>query len=135
MPTTTTTLQDARTRIDEINERVVELLAERQAIVDELCEIKADADRSVRDPEREAELLAHVRSVAEERGLPPDLAEALFEEIMAHSVQRQRRRRGNDRSDSPVDRDSAESDSSATSERVRSKQATGSSTQSTSTSE
>lgn len=96
MPTTTTTVEGARTRIDEINQRVVELLAERQAIVDELCEVKADTGKSVRDPEREAELLAHVRSVAEEAGCPPELAEALFEEILEHSVQRQRRRRGLD---------------------------------------
>ena len=94
MPTTTTTtVQDARARIDEINERVVALLAERQAIVDELCEIKADAGQSIRDPEREAELLDHVRSVAEEEGLPPDLAQTLFESILDHSVQRQRRQR------------------------------------------
>ncbi|MBB4067487.1 chorismate mutase [Salinibacter ruber] len=88
-----TTVPEARARIDEINERVVELLAERQAIVDALCELKADAERTVRDPEREAELLAHVRAVADEAGLPPTLAETLFEEILAHSVERQRRQR------------------------------------------
>ncbi len=86
-------LQDARARIDEINERVVELLAERQAVVDELCDVKADTGQTIQDPEREAELLAHVRSVAEEEGLPPDLAETLFEAILKHSVQRQRRKR------------------------------------------
>ncbi|WP_263840569.1 chorismate mutase [Salinibacter sp.] len=91
--TSPTTVPEARARIDEINERVVELLAERQAIVDALCELKADADRTVRDPEREAELLAHVRAVADEAGLPPTLAETLFEEILAHSVERQRRQR------------------------------------------
>jgi len=91
--TNPTTVQEARARIDEINERVVELLAERQDIVDDLCAFKADAGRTVRDPEREAELLAHVRAVADEAGLPPDLAETLFEEILAHSVQRQRRQR------------------------------------------
>jgi len=93
MESSTTTVQEARARIDEINERVVELLAERQSIVDELCEIKAETGQSVRDPEREAELLDHVRSVAKEKGLPPDLAQTLFEDILEHSVQRQRRRR------------------------------------------
>lgn len=86
-------LEEARDRIDEINRRVVELLAERQGVVDELCNVKAQADEDIRDPEREAELLAHVRSVAEEAGLSPDLAELLFEEILTHSVDRQRRRR------------------------------------------
>ena len=93
---TPTSLQDARARIDEINERVVELLAERQAVVDELCEVKADTGQTIRDPEREAELLAHVRSVAEEEGLPPDLAETLFESILEHSVKRQRRKRADE---------------------------------------
>lgn len=93
---TTTTVQEARSRIDDINERVVELLAERQAIVDELCEIKADAGRPVRDPEREAELLEHVRTVAKETGLSPDLAETLFEDILDHSVAAQQRRRASD---------------------------------------
>lgn len=88
-----TSLQEARARIDEINERVVELLAERQAVVDELCDVKAETGKTIRDPEREAELLAHVRSVAEDEGLPPDLAETLFEAILEHSVQRQRRKR------------------------------------------
>lgn len=96
--TNPTTVQDARARIDEINERVVELLAERQAIVDELCALKADADQTVRDPEREAELLAHVRAVADEAGLSPDLAEILFEEILVHSVRRQRRQRADEQS-------------------------------------
>jgi chorismate mutase len=93
---TTTTVQEARSRIDEINERVVELLAERQAIVDELCETKADAGQPVRDPEREAELLDHVRTVADEAGLSPALAETLFRDILEHSVAAQRRRRASE---------------------------------------
>jgi len=93
---TTTSVQEARRRIDAINERVVELLAERQAIVDELCEIKADAGRPVRDAEREAELLDHVRAAAEEAGLSPTLAETLFEDILDHSVAAQQRRRASD---------------------------------------
>lgn len=103
-----TTVPEARARIDEINERVVELLAERQAIVDDLCELKADADRTVRDPEREAELLAHVRSVADEAGLPPTLAENLFEEILAHSVERQRRQRADGAAGPSAEESSAE---------------------------
>ena len=87
------TLEDARDRIDDINEQVVKLLAERKAVVDRLCALKAEEGRTVRDPEREAELLARVREAAREQGLPPDLAESLFETILEHSVQRQHRRR------------------------------------------
>jgi len=125
--TSSTTLKGARARIDEINERVIELLAERQSIVDELCEIKADTGQSVRDPEREAELLDHVRLVAEEAGLPPDLAEALFEEILAHSVRRQRRRRGAEKGEARKGCTSTESESPTESVRTGSRNGTDSS--------
>jgi len=89
----TPTLDDARDRIDEIDRQVVELLAERLSIVDDLCEVKAETDRTVRDPDREDELLAHVRTVAAEAGLSPELAHRIYEEVLSHSVRRQRRQR------------------------------------------
>lgn len=90
----TSTLKAARDRIDEISRRIVELVAERQAVVDELSEVKADAGRTVRDADRESELLEHVRGVAEDADLSPELAHRLFEEILDHSVRQQRRQRG-----------------------------------------
>lgn len=98
---TPTSLDEARDQIDEINRKVVELLAERQAVVDELCQLKAQTDREIRDPEREAELLTHVRSVADETGLSPDLVEGLFREILEHSVEQQREQRDRPASDDP----------------------------------
>jgi chorismate mutase len=92
--TTTTPLQDARDRIDEIDRRFVELLAERYAVVDEICELKAEEGDTVRDPDREAELLDHVAAIAEEHGVSPDLVRRLYEEILGHSVERQREQRG-----------------------------------------
>lgn len=94
MPTTTTTsIDDARDRIDEIDRRLIELLAERYAVVDDLCELKAENGDTVKDSDREEELLDHVSSVAEAHDLSSDLARRLYDEILAHSVRRQRRRR------------------------------------------
>jgi len=93
-PTTTTPLQEARDRIDEIDRRFVELLAERYAVVDDICALKEQEDDTVRDPDREAELLDHVSAIAEENGLSPALVRRLFKEILSHSVERQRKRRG-----------------------------------------
>ncbi len=94
MPTTTTTpLQEARDRIDEIDRRLVELLAERYAVVDDICEMKEQDGSSVKDPDREAELLDHVAAIAEENGVSPELVRRLYEEILSHSVERQRERR------------------------------------------
>jgi len=95
-PTTTTPLQDARDRIDEIDRRFVELLAERYSVVDDICELKEEEGDTVRDPDREAELLDHVAAIAEENGISPALVRRLFKEILSHSVERQRRRRGTD---------------------------------------
>jgi len=89
----TPSLDDARNCIDEIDRRVVELLAERYAIVDELCATKVKNGDTVRDPERESELLDHVASVAETHGLPPQVARRIYEEVLSHSVRRQRQRR------------------------------------------
>ena len=91
--TTATPLQDARDRIDEIDRRFVELLAERYAVVDEICELKAEQGDTVKDPDREAELLDHVSAIAEEHGLAPDLVRRLYDEILNHSVERQHEQR------------------------------------------
>ncbi len=91
--TTITSLEEARERIDEIDRRFVELLAKRYAVVDEICEMKAEDGNNVKDPNREAELLDHVATIAEENDLSPDLVRRLYDEILSHSVRRQRRRR------------------------------------------
>lgn len=94
MPTTTTTpLQEARDRIDEIDRRLVELLAERYAVVDDICEMKEESGDSVKDSDREAELLDHVSAIADEHGVSPALVRRLYKEILSHSVERQRERR------------------------------------------
>ena len=89
-------IEETRNRIDAIDRRVVELLAERFATVDELCEMKAKNGDQVKDHDRESELFAHVASVAEENDLSPAFARKLYDEILSHSVQRQRQRRGAD---------------------------------------
>ena len=90
---TTTPLEEARDRIDDIDRRFVELLAERYAVVDDICKLKEEEGNTIKDHDREAELLDHVAAVAEEEGLSPDLVRRLFGEILSHSVERQQKRR------------------------------------------
>ena len=96
---TTTPLQDARDRIDEIDRRFVELLAERYDVVDEICEMKEETGETVKDHDREAQLLDHVSTIAEENGLSAELVRRLYGEILDHSVARQRERRDKEPSD------------------------------------
>jgi chorismate mutase len=93
MSTAPNTLEEARDRIDDIDHSIVELLAERYAVVDDLCEMKAENGDTVKDEDREQELLDHVASIAEAHGLSPALTRRLYEKILAHSVRRQRRQR------------------------------------------
>jgi 3-deoxy-7-phosphoheptulonate synthase len=96
---TTTSIEDARDRIDDIDQRFVELLAERYAVVDEICEMKESTGETVKDHDREAQLLDHVSTIAEENDLAPELVRRLYDEILSHSVARQRERRGEEAAD------------------------------------
>ena len=105
---TTTPLQEARDRIDDIDRRFVELLAERYAVVDDICALKEEEGDSIKDHDREAELLDHVATVAEENGLSPDLVRRLFGEILSHSVERQQERREEEPDDAGPSADDTE---------------------------
>lgn len=94
MPTTTrTSIEDARDRIDDIDRQLIELLGERYAIVDEICETKTANGETVKDPNREEELLERIASIAEENDLSPEFAERLYQDVLSHSVARQKRQR------------------------------------------
>lgn len=86
-------LCDIRSRIDHLDECLVELLARRQQAVDDIAAIKEQSDRCVRDAEREAELIGRIRDVAQDHDVSPDLVEDLFDTIIEHSVARQNDRR------------------------------------------
>ena len=105
---TTTPLQEARDRIDDIDRRFVELLAERYAVVDDICKLKEEEGNTIKDHDREAELLDHVAAVAEKEGLSPDLVRRLFGEILSHSVERQQERREEEPDDAGPSADDTE---------------------------
>ena len=105
--TTTTSIEDARDRIDDIDQRFVELLAERYAVVDDICKMKETTGETVKDHDREAQLLDHVSTIAEENDLAPALVRRLYDEILSHSVARQRERRGEEAPDTEAPADEA----------------------------
>lgn len=88
-------LREKRSNIDHINKKIVELLADRAKMVDDLCDKKAAEGESVRDKEREQEILGFVSSVAEEEGVSDAMVRDVFKTVLEHSVARQRRRRAN----------------------------------------
>ncbi len=85
-------LQALRARIDELDHRLLSLLAERQQLARTIGALKADTGQPVRQPEREAALLADRAKRAEALGLDPAQVRALFETLLAWSREEQKER-------------------------------------------
>lgn len=78
------TLDTLRLRVDELDEALVKLLNERAACALEIGRLKRRLGQAMYQPEREAEVLRHVRRVSEEAGGPldPGAIGRLFERII-----------------------------------------------------
>jgi chorismate mutase/prephenate dehydrogenase len=73
----TSPLSDLRGELARLDESLLRIVAERQAIAGEIGRIKASMGRSTRDFAQEKEVLNRVRRAATDLGLDPNLAEQL----------------------------------------------------------
>lgn len=78
------TIDTLRQRVDDIDEQLVRLLNERAACALHIGQLKKDAGAAMYQPEREAEVLRHVRSLTAACGGPltGDAITRLFERII-----------------------------------------------------
>ena len=88
---TSSGLDDLRRDIDRVDEVLVRLLNERARCVCEVGRLKKELGVEVYQPDREKEVLAHVRSVAKEGPLGPDAIGRLFERIIDEARRLERR--------------------------------------------
>ena len=79
------TMAEVRAGIDEIDRRVVDLIARRFRFMDAAARIKPDR-ASVRDEVRKAEVLAKVDRSAAEAGVDRSLMARLYEELIERSI-------------------------------------------------
>ena len=84
-------LDDLRQDIDRVDEVLVRLLNERARVACEIGRIKKDLGIEVYQPEREKQVLAHVRGIAAEGPLGPDAIARLFERIIDEARRLERR--------------------------------------------
>ena len=84
------TLDDLRNDIDRVDEVLVRLLNERARVACEIGRLKKEIGAEVYQPEREKQVLAHVRGIAVEGPLGPEAIARLFERIIdeARSLER-----------------------------------------------
>jgi len=85
------TLDDLRIDIDRVDEVLVRLLNERARCVCEIGRIKKETGMEIYQPDREKQVLAHVRAVASEGPLGPDAIARLFERIIDEARRLERR--------------------------------------------
>jgi chorismate mutase-like protein len=85
------TLDDLRNDIDRVDEVLVRLLNERARVACEIGRIKKELGVEVYQPEREKQVLAHVRGIAAEGPLGADAIARLFERIIDEARRLERR--------------------------------------------
>ncbi len=83
-------LATLRKALDDLDKVLLNALGERTRLAREIADVKADADRPVRDQQREAALLSHRAAYGEQLGLDPALVRRIYHEIIEDSVRRQR---------------------------------------------
>jgi len=84
-------LDELRRNIDRVDEVLVRLLNERARWVCEIGRMKKEQKLEVYQPDREKDVLKHVRDVATEGPLGPDAIGRLFERIIDEARRLERR--------------------------------------------
>ncbi len=79
-------MDDVRIEIDRIDEVLVELVAERFTYVDRAWQLKNSPNEAV-VPWRIQQVVDKVRAQAEQKGLPPELAESLWRQMIGWFIQ------------------------------------------------
>jgi isochorismate pyruvate lyase len=95
-PKDCTTMADIRAGIDQLDEQLVRLFAERAGYIDRAGDIKAEVDLPARIESRVEEVVRNVRRHADTYGLPPDLVEKLWRRLIDWSIAREESRLGPD---------------------------------------
>ncbi|HEY4332117.1 MAG TPA: chorismate mutase [Ilumatobacteraceae bacterium] len=80
-----TTLPELRARIDELDQRLVAVLAERLAVCTEVARVKEGTDTPVIQPARVRDVITTRRQWAIDAGVDPDFAEQVFRVLLAET--------------------------------------------------
>lgn len=79
-------MDEVRAEIDRLDEALVDLVAERFSYVDRAWQLKDSPDQAV-VPWRIQQVVEKVRAHATQKGLPPELAEALWRQMIGWFIQ------------------------------------------------
>lgn len=85
-------MDDVRVEIDRIDQALVAMIAERFGYVERAWEIKIAGGIPANVPWRSQQVIDKVRARAEAEGLPPDLVEALWRQMIGWFIQYEERK-------------------------------------------
>lgn len=74
-------IDEVRNEIDRIDAQIVQLLAERSRYVEQAARFKTDR-HSILVPDRVEQIILHVRHLAVENGVEPDLMERIYRAML-----------------------------------------------------
>ena len=80
------TMQDVRDGVDRLDRALIALISERVDYMNAAARIKPSRD-TVRDHERVEDVVSKVLSAAQTAGVPAQLAEAVWRELIEQSIQ------------------------------------------------
>jgi chorismate mutase/prephenate dehydratase len=76
-------LLELRKKIDEIDEKIVNLLAERTNLIRRIGQLKRELKLPIKDLKREREIYSRIIKIAKDKGLNESFVKNIFEEIIA----------------------------------------------------
>ena len=80
-------LSDVRVEIDRCDKALVDMIGERFGYVERAWQIKLGLKQEANVPWRNQQVIDRVRARAAERGVPPDLCEALWRQMIGWFIQ------------------------------------------------
>jgi chorismate mutase / prephenate dehydrogenase len=86
-------LDELRTELTDLDGQLVQLVARRQALSEQVATVKRATGRATRDFGREREVILRGRTTAERLGVPPDLVESLLRQLIQSSLATQEQAR------------------------------------------
>ena len=80
-------MTEVRAEIDRVDKALVDAIAERFGYVERAWQLKLEARQEANVPWRNQQVIDKVRAGAAEKGLPPDLVEALWRQMIGWFIQ------------------------------------------------
>jgi chorismate mutase len=79
-------LEDLRKSIDNIDNAIVAMLAERFKVTNRVGHFKATHNLPAKDPDRESLQHARIQELSQQYGLDPELASSILDQVIAKVV-------------------------------------------------